>query len=89
MSGTYKRPSWDSKRTNTKFGDFMKKMFFRIDSPCITFLYNKYSKLLNGVSTRRKRDPVVKRPYDQVWDVLGKSVGRLSNMFFKLNSQTH
>ena len=37
-SGTYKSPSEDSERTNTKIDDFMKKLFFRNNSPCITYL---------------------------------------------------
>ena len=37
-SGTYKSPSEDSEGTNTKIDDFMKKLFFRNNSPCITYL---------------------------------------------------
>ena len=38
-SGTYKVPSGDSQGTNTNIDDFMKKMFFRSNSPCITYLF--------------------------------------------------
>ena len=36
---TYRGPSGDSQGTNTKISDFMKKIFFRIISPCITYLF--------------------------------------------------
>ena len=39
MSATYRGPSGDSQETNTKINDFMKKIFFRIISPCITYLF--------------------------------------------------
>ena len=53
-SRTYKEPSGDSLGTNTKIDDLMKKLFFRSNSPYITYLFrvfhrkNKYSKVLNG-----------------------------------------
>ena len=37
-SGTRKEPSGCSQGTNTKIDDFMKKMFFISNSPCITYL---------------------------------------------------
>ena len=39
VSGTYKWPSGDSQGTNTKIDDFIKKLFFRSNSPCITYLF--------------------------------------------------
>ena len=88
MSGTYKGPSGESQRTNTKIDDFMKKLFSRSNSPCITYLFlffyrkNHYSEVLNGdvhgTSTGRPRDPVAGRPWDQMTgrskDVRGTSV---------------
>ena len=38
-SGTYKGPSKDSQGTNTKTDDVMKKLFFRSNSPSITYLF--------------------------------------------------
>ena len=38
-SGTYKGPSEDFQWTNTKIDDFLKKLFFRSNSPCITYLF--------------------------------------------------
>ena len=49
-SGTYCK---DYQGTNTKTYCFMEKLFFRSNSPCITYLFlffhrkNKYSKVLN------------------------------------------
>ena len=78
-SGTYRGPSGDPRGTNTKTDDLMKKLFFRRNSPCITYLFlffyrkNKYSKVC-GTS----RDPVTGRPEDQMMgrfrDVRGTSV---------------
>ena len=71
-SGTYKRPSVDSWRTNTKIDDFMKKLFFRSDCPCITYLFlfftgrTNIQKFWTGTSTGRLRDPVAGRPWDQM-----------------------
>ena len=39
MSGTYKGPSGDSQGTNTKIDGCMKTLFFRSNSPCITYLF--------------------------------------------------
>ena len=53
-SGTYRGPSGESHGTNTKIDDFVKKLFFRSNSSCITYLFllfyrkNKYLKVLNG-----------------------------------------
>ena len=53
-SRTNKGFSGDPQGTNTKTDDLMKKMFFRSNGPCITYLFllfyrkNKYSKVLNG-----------------------------------------
>ena len=83
-SGTYDGPSGDSQWTNIKIDDFMKKLFFRSNTPCIIYLFlffyrkKKYSKVLNGDIHGTKW-----------WEVQWMSVGRRSNIFFKLNSQTH
>ena len=42
-----------------------------------------------GTSTGRLRDPVAERLGDQMMDILGKSLGRRSYMFFKFNSETY
>ena len=53
-SGTYEGPSADSLGTNTKIDNWMRNLFFRSNSPCITYLLrvfyrkNKYSKVLHG-----------------------------------------
>ena len=53
-SRTCRGPSGDSQRTNTKVDNFMKKLIFRSNSPCIKYLFlfsyrkNKYLKVLNG-----------------------------------------
>ena len=65
----------------------MKKLFFRSNSPCITYLFlflterTNIQKFLMGTSMGRLWDPVARRPWDQM-------TGR-SNMFFKFNSQTY
>ena len=62
--GTYEGPSRDSQRINTKIDDLMKKLFFRRNSPCITYLFLFFAgraniqKFLTGTSTGRLRDPV-------------------------------
>ena len=38
-SGTYRGPSGHSQGTNTKTDDLMKKLFFRSNSLCITYLF--------------------------------------------------
>ena len=38
-SGTCRGPSGNSQGTNTKIDDFMKKLFFRSNSSCITYLF--------------------------------------------------
>lgn len=37
--GNYKGPSRESQGTNTKFYHLMKKLYFRSNDPCITYLY--------------------------------------------------
>ena len=37
-SETYREPSEDSQGTNRKIDDLMKRLFFRSNSPCITYL---------------------------------------------------
>ena len=44
MSGTYKGSSGHSPGTNTKIDNFMKKLFFRRNSPCITYLFRVFLK---------------------------------------------
>ena len=41
-SETCRELSGDSQGTNTKIDDFMKKLFFRSNSPCITYLQRYY-----------------------------------------------
>ena len=84
MSGTYKGPSGDSQGTNTKIDGCMKKLFFRSNSPCITYLFlfftgrTNIQKFWTGTSTGRLRDPVAGRPWDQMMgrskDVCGTTV---------------
>ena len=81
---TYRGPSGDSQGTNTKISDFMKKIFFRIISPCITYLVfflqeeQIFKSFKWGTSTGRLRDPVAGLPWDQMMsrsrDVRGTSV---------------
>ena len=62
----------------------MKKLFFRSNSPCITYLFlffigrTNVQKFWTGMSTGRLRDPVAGRPWDQMMgrskDVRGTSV---------------
>ena len=86
-SETYKGLSGDSQGTNTKINDLMKKLFFRSNSLCITYLFVFFTgrantqKLKMGTSLGRLREPVAGRP----GDVRGTSVKHA----FKFNSQTH
>ena len=96
MSGTYKGPSGDSQRTNTKIDDFMKKLFSRSNSPCITYLFLFFLQeepLFKSSKQGRPRDVYGTQLWDvrgTKWrDVLRTSVERRSNMFSKLNSQTN
>ena len=79
-SGTCKRPSGDSQGTNTKIDHFMKKKFFRNNSPCITYLFLilQEEQIFESSKRGRLRDPVAGRP----WDIISTSVGRRSNMSF-------
>ena len=58
-SETYRESSGDSQGTNTKIDGFMKKMFFRKNSP---YRKNKYSKVLNRdvYGTQLRNDPGTK-----------------------------
>ena len=70
MSGTYKGPSGDSQRTNTKIDDFMKKLFSRSNSPCITYLFLFFLQeepLFKSSKQGRPRDVYG----TQLWDVRG------------------
>ena len=83
-SGTYRVLSGDSQGTNTKIYDFVKKLFFRSNRPCIIYLFLLFTRRTNiqkfqtGTSAKRLRDPVAGRPWDQMMgrsrDVRGTSV---------------
>ena len=45
--GTYEEASGNSQGTNTKIDDYMKKMFFRSNSPCITYLFLFFTGKIN------------------------------------------
>ena len=72
--GLQKGPSGDSQGTNTKIDDFMKKLFFRSNSPGITYLFlfftgrTNIQKFQMGMSTGRLWYPVVGRPWDQMME---------------------
>ena len=94
-SGIYKGPSGDSQGTNTKIDDFMRKLFFRSNSPYLTCLFLFFTRRTNiqnfwtRTFTGRLRDPVARPPWDQMMgrskDIRGTSVKHV----FKLSSQTH
>ena len=103
-SETCRGLSGNSLDTNTKIDDFMKKLFFRSNSPCITYLQRYYifdvcfcflqeEQIFKNSKRVRPRDVYETQlrdvPGTKWWDVLGMSEGRQSNMFFKFNSQTH
>ena len=94
-SGTSRRLSGDSQGTNTKIDDLMKKMFFRCNSPCFTHLFliftekTNIQKFLIETSMGRLRDPVARRPGDQMMGRSGDVRGTSVINVFKLNSQTH
>ena len=46
-SGIYRGPSGESQGTNTKIDDFMKKLFFRSNSSCITYLFLLFTEITN------------------------------------------
>ena len=46
-SGTYRGPAGDSKGTNAKIDDFMKKFFFGSYSPCIAYLFLLFTRRTN------------------------------------------
>ena len=62
-SGTYKGPSGNSQGTNTKIDNFMKKLFFRSNSPGITHLF-LFLHIYTWTSTGRLWDPIAGRPWD-------------------------
>ena len=39
QSSPKRGPSGDSQETNTKIDDLMKKLFFKSNSPCITYIF--------------------------------------------------
>ena len=83
-SGTYRGLSGDSQGANSKSDNLIKKLFFRSNSPCITYLFlfftgrTNIQKSLTGTSTGRLRDQVAGRPGDQMMgcsrDLRGKSI---------------
>ena len=91
-SGIYKGPSKDSQGTNTKTDDVMKKLFFRSNSPSITYLFlfstgRTNIQVLNGAVHGTSTGPKLRDVLDtKWWDILVTSVGRRSYMFFKFNS---
>ena len=103
-SETCRGLSGDSQRTNTKIDDFKKKLFFRSNSPCITYLQKYYifdicfcffTGRTNFKSSKQVSPQDVYGtqlrdvPGTKWWDVLRTSVGSRSDMFFKFNSQIH
>ena len=75
-SETYKGPSVDSQKTYKKIHDFIKKIFFRSNSPCI-------------ISVFLFLQEVAGRPWDQM---MGRSKyvrGTPVKHVYKLNSQTN
>ena len=94
-SGTSRGPSGDSQGTNTKIDDLMKKLFFRCNSPCFTHLFliftekTNIQKFLMGTSTGRLRDPVARRPGDQMMGRSGDVRMTSVKNVCKFNSQTH
>ena len=71
-SGTYKRPSEDTQGSNTKTNNFIKKLFFRRNSPCITYLFLLFAGRTNiqnfwtETSMGHLWDPVVGRLGDEM-----------------------
>ena len=71
-SETCRGLSGNSQVANTKIDDFTKKLFFRNNSPSITYLQRYYVFDIYFFFFYRK------------WYVLGTSVGRRSNIIFKI-----
>ena len=94
-SGTYKGPSGNSQGTYTKIDNFMKKLFFRSNSPGIThlFLFLQEEQIFKSSKRGHPRDVYGTQLRDvhatKWWDILRTPVGRRSNMFINSNSQTH
>ena len=94
-SGTYKGPSGNSQGTYTKIDSFMKKLFFRSNSPGIThlFLFLQEEQIFKSSKRGHPRDVYGTQLRDvhatKWWDILRTPVGRRSNMFINSNSQTH
>ena len=76
-SGTSRGPSGNSQETIKKIDDFLKKGFFRCNSPCFTYLLLLFTGKANtqkfsmATSTGRARNPLAGRPRDQM---MGSSV---------------
>ena len=103
-SESYKGLSGDSQGTNAKIDNFMKKLFFGSNSPCITYLKRYYifdirfcflqeEQIFKSSKRVRPQDVYGTQlrdvPGTKWWDVIGTSVGRQWNMFFKFNWQKH
>ena len=99
LQGTFRGLSGDQ----YKIDDFMKKLFFRSNSSCITYLQRYYIVdicfcFLQEEQIFQNSKRVLPRhvygiqlrdvPGTKWWDFLGTSVGRRSNMFFKFSLQT-
>ena len=88
-SGTSAGPSGDSQGTNRKIDDLMKKVFFRCNSLCFTYLllFLLEKQICKSPKQGRPRDVYGTYLWDvpgtRWWDVLGKSPGRRSYMFLK------
>ena len=82
-SGNPRGPLGDSKGSNKKIDDLMKKMIFRCNSLCFTHLYlfftgkTNIQKLWIGTSSRRLQDLVAGRPGDQMMGRSGDIRGTL------------
>ena len=83
-SKTYRGPSGDSQRTNTKIDDFIKNCYSEIIAEEQISKSSKLGHPRDAYGTLLRDDPGTKR-----WDVLETSVRRRSILFFKFNLQAH
>ena len=95
-SGTCKGPSGYSQGTKYKNWSFYRKNVFLEVISLFTYLllfFLQEEKIFKSSKRGHLRDVYGNQLRDvhetKWWDVLKMSVGRRSNMFFKLNSQTH
>ena len=94
-SGTYRGPFRGISEDSSKFDDFIEKLLFRSNSPCITYLFLFFTE--EKMFKRSKRG----RPWDvyrtqlrdvhgtKWWDVLGTSMGRRSKICFLDSTHKH